>query len=98
MAIREALTFDDVTLRPAASAVLPAQAQTRTRVSKNIELNIPLLSAAMDTVTESAMAIALLHCPSADPTSSIRISRCVGAGEVRWRPRRARHQFPGPYS
>ncbi len=59
MAIREALTFDDVTLRPAASAVLPAQAQTRTRISKTIELSIPLLSAAMDTVTESVMAIAM---------------------------------------
>ncbi|PWR19912.1 IMP dehydrogenase [Zavarzinia compransoris] len=59
MQIREALTFDDVLLTPAASSVLPAQVDTRTRVTKSIELNIPLISAAMDTVTEANMAIAM---------------------------------------
>lgn len=59
MQIREALTFDDVLLTPAASSVLPAQVDTRTRVTKSIELNIPLISAAMDTVTEASMAIAM---------------------------------------
>ena len=59
MEIREALTFDDVLLVPGASEVLPAEADTRTRVTKQIELNIPLLSSAMDTVTEMDMAIAL---------------------------------------
>ncbi len=59
MEIREALTFDDVLLVPGASSVLPAQADTRTRVTKSIELNIPLLSSAMDTVTEGDMAIAM---------------------------------------
>ncbi len=59
MQIREALTFDDVLLEPAASTVLPADTDTRTRVTRDIELGIPLLSAAMDTVTESGMAIAL---------------------------------------
>jgi len=55
----EALTFDDVLLVPARSSVLPAQARTVTRVTRGITLNIPILSAAMDTVTESRLAIAL---------------------------------------
>ena len=59
MEIREALTFDDVLLVPAASSVLPATADTRTRVTNAIGLNIPLLSSAMDTVTEARMAIAM---------------------------------------
>ncbi|MEB8386285.1 IMP dehydrogenase [Rhodobacteraceae bacterium KMM 6894] len=59
MKIREALTFDDVLLVPAASNVLPSTADTRTRVTGSISLNIPLLSSAMDTVTESRMAICM---------------------------------------
>ncbi|MEM9129708.1 MAG: IMP dehydrogenase, partial [Pseudomonadota bacterium] len=59
MEIREALTFDDVLLVPAKSGVLPSTADTRTRVTKSIDLNIPLLSSAMDTVTESRMAISM---------------------------------------
>ena len=59
MEILEALTFDDVLLQPAESQILPAEADTRTRLTKTIELGIPLLSAAMDTVTESALAIAM---------------------------------------
>ena len=59
MQLREALTFDDVLLVPGASDVLPATADTRTRLTARIGLNIPLLSAAMDTVTESRMAIAM---------------------------------------
>lgn len=57
--ITEALTFDDVLLLPASSSVLPAEVQLSSRLSKNIGLNIPIISAAMDTVTESEMAIAL---------------------------------------
>ena len=53
------LTFDDVLLKPAISDVLPADAITKTRITKNIELNIPIISAAMDTVTESKLAIAM---------------------------------------
>ncbi|UYN97265.1 MAG: IMP dehydrogenase [Enhydrobacter sp.] len=59
MQFQEALTFDDVLLKPAASAVLPHQTDTRTRLTRTIELGIPLMSAAMDTVTEAPMAIAM---------------------------------------
>ncbi|RDI70696.1 IMP dehydrogenase [Halopelagius longus] len=57
--VPEALTFDDVLLRPAESRVEPDDADVSTRVSKNVELNVPVLSAAMDTVTESGMAIGM---------------------------------------
>ena len=59
MEIREALTFDDVLLVPAASNVMPTTADTSTQVTKSIRLNVPLLSSAMDTVTEAKMAIAM---------------------------------------
>ncbi len=59
IAIREALTFDDVLLEPAHSEVLPAEVEVGTRLTREIELGIPLLSAAMDTVTEAGLAIAM---------------------------------------
>src|SRR3954466_11775700 len=59
MDIRLGLTFDDVLLTPGASQVLPSQADTRTRVTGEIALNIPILSSAMDTVTEADMAIVM---------------------------------------
>ncbi len=57
--IKEALTFDDVTMAPKYSEVLPSEVDTSTKLSKNLSLKIPLLSSAMDTVTESKMAIAI---------------------------------------
>jgi IMP dehydrogenase len=57
--IQEALTFDDVLLQPAESAILPNDADTRTKLTRNIELGIPVISSAMDTVTEARLAIAM---------------------------------------
>ena len=57
--IKEALTFDDVTLAPKYSEILPSEVNTTTQLTKNLRLKIPLLSSAMDTVTESKMAIAI---------------------------------------
>ena len=56
---QDALTFDDVLLVPGYSEVLPNQVSLKTRLTRGIELNIPLISAAMDTVTEARLAIAL---------------------------------------
>jgi IMP dehydrogenase/GMP reductase len=81
MDIREALTFDDVLLRPAASAVLPAEADTQTRLTRQIRLGIPLLSAAMDTVTEGRLAIAMAQAGGITRISSpsVRPTRCAGS-------------------
>ena len=57
--VQKALTFDDVLLLPAHSSVLPRDVSLQTRLTRRITLNIPLLSAAMDTVTEARLAIAI---------------------------------------
>ena len=57
--LREALTFDDVLLRPGLSELLPGDADIRTRITREIALNIPVVASAMDTVTEAKMAIAM---------------------------------------
>src|SRR5215475_136527 len=57
--LREALTFDDVLLKPGLSDVLPTDTDVRTRITREIALNIPIITSAMDTVTEAAMAIAM---------------------------------------
>ena len=57
--LEDALTFDDVLLVPADSMVLPAEVDLKTRITRDIHLNVPLVSAAMDTVTEARLAIAM---------------------------------------
>src|SRR5260221_14416749 len=56
---QEALTFDDVLLKPGLSEVMPSEADVRTRLTRSVALNIPVISAAMDTVTEARLAIAM---------------------------------------
>ncbi len=58
---QEALTFDDILLVPGYSEVLPKDVSLRTRLTRNLYLNIPLVSATMDTVTEARLAIAMAH-------------------------------------
>src|SRR3954466_7343830 len=81
VAVREALTFDDVLLEPAFSEVLPAQADVRTRLTREIELGIPLLSAAMDTVTEAPIAIAVAQHAGAGRGGRASRKRTWGGGE-----------------
>src|ERR1700746_52778 len=59
LAFREAYTFDDVLLKPGLSDILPSEADIRSRVTRDIPLNIPIVASAMDTVTEARMAIAM---------------------------------------
>jgi len=70
MEIREGLTFDDVLLQPQASDILPADAILKTRLTRKININVPLISAAMDTVTEATLAIAMAQTGGIDWTRS----------------------------
>ena len=71
--VGEGLTYDDVLLVPAYSNILPKDVNIRTRFSKNISLNIPIVSAAMDTVTESKMAIAIDYIKVSKISSAINL-------------------------
>ena len=62
MKLEEAFTFDDVLIRPAMSKIVPKDVGTTTSFSREIKINIPLVSSAMDTVTEAQLAIALAQC------------------------------------
>jgi IMP dehydrogenase len=79
---KEGLTFDDVLLVPAESSVLPNAVSTATRLTRTIALNVPVVSAAMDTVTEARTAIALAHARAA---SGVVHKQPPDRGAGRWR-------------
>ena len=62
MKLTQSLTFDDVLIRPAYSKILPREVETKTKFSSDIDINIPIISAAMDTVTEAKLAISISQC------------------------------------
>ena len=62
MKLTQSLTFDDVLIRPAYSKVLPREVDTKTKFSSEIDINIPIISAAMDTVTEAKLTISISQC------------------------------------
>ena len=62
MKLSQSLTFDDVLIRPSYSSVLPREVDTKTKFSSDIDINIPIISAAMDTVTEAKLAISISQC------------------------------------
>jgi len=67
----DALTFDDVLLQPGHSEVMPGQTNIATRIARDIDLNLPILSSAMDTVTEGRLAIAMAQAASASSTATL---------------------------
>jgi len=82
--IPEGLTFDDVLLEPARSEVLPAEADTRTCLTRNVALFIPIVSAAMDTVTESHLAIALAQQGNVRAARAVRSRLSSYSGNASW--------------
>lgn len=88
MEIREGLTFDDVLLQPGPSEVLPADADVSTRIASDVGLNIPIMAAAMDTVSESRMAIAMAQAGGWPSSTAIspspsRPRKCAGSSGSR---------------
>ena len=62
MKLSQSLTFDDVLIRPAYSSIMPREVETKTKFSSEIDINIPIISAAMDTVTDGRLAISISQC------------------------------------
>ncbi|PPR24906.1 MAG: Inosine-5'-monophosphate dehydrogenase, partial [Alphaproteobacteria bacterium MarineAlpha9_Bin4] len=62
MKLSQSLTFDDVLIRPGYSSIMPREVETKTKFSSEIEINIPIISAAMDTVTDGKLAISISQC------------------------------------